>query len=150
MSRGFTFGVLAILAILLGVMSYIVKTPQKQDPTPAEQQEMQQMQKKAQAEQMKERRKMMETMQQKMKEQAKKEADIDKEVKAKVKASIPAFKPKKNTPNAGQMYIAGDWFDHREPGKEGVQQMQKIEEARKAAEAKRRAIPAPKDANIDK
>ena len=122
MSRGFTFGILAVLLVLLGVMSFAVRSATQPDkPSPEEeakmqQQQQQQQQKDRMKQEVAERKKMMQMREESMKKLKK--------------------NPAKSAPMS--MDISSDWFKKREPGETGIEKISKA-----AAEAdKPAAVPA--------
>lgn len=127
MSRLLMFMTLAILAVLLAVMSYVIapKPPAAQDPrAQMDPKKMEEMQKQ---------------------EMARRQAQMTKEMDARKNAAKQqAAMSVKKPPKAG-MVIESDWFRKRPDGEAGISQMQKeaAENAKVTAQPRVMAAPPP-------
>jgi hypothetical protein len=127
MSRGFTFGILGILVVLLGVMSYIVSPKKTPEPAPEDTAKAAKQTKEVQEKQSEEFRKRMKDMMKQRTEMAKKRQNVAKQAE-KLKSATP---PGKRQKPAYGMDISGNWFKERPAGNAGIQQLEKEEEAAK-------------------
>jgi hypothetical protein len=133
----FMFGILGILAVLLGVMSYVVTPKPPAPPTPEEQAAKQEQQKMIMQEQSKQREKEMKKMMA-IQKQMDKAAQASKV--AKPNSKLGGLPPPQTSPGgspqiAGQMDISENWFKKRQDGEIGLAKLEKEASAPKAHQA---------------
>ena len=122
MSRLFTYGVLAVLIIVLGAMSWVVERAGKPEPpktpTAQESEERQRAMNERMKQEQAARAKMMESLTQPASERKK-------GGKRPVNATAPEPpKQEKGKLAPGALDVTGDWFKNRKPGAAGLNQLE--------------------------
>ncbi len=129
MTRPVTFLILAVLVVVLGAMSYIVRQAGKPEPpkppemTEAERQKATQERMRQEAEA---RKKMIEQAQKMQQQQAAQQSASGKPAgKPGARPVNPtAPEPPKNTVPPGALDISEDWFRKRKPGEQGISELE--------------------------
>jgi len=116
MSKLLMAGILGVLLVLLGIMSWMVSPHPPPTPDPKEAAKQQKPNQEAQIKQQ------QEAMKAEMMNKRKTMVNADTSAKAKPASHLPNA-PKSTGPAPGAMDISSHWTKHRKPGEEGLKEL---------------------------